>query len=84
MAAVATLTHNKYFKLAYHVHCHARLYIQGFCLACLFVTLSPGFCPVTLRMCHRAELAQHLISEANRLAPSVKVPFSAGLAQRQI
>ncbi len=40
-ATVATLTHSrKHFKLAYHVHCHAILHIQGFCLACLFVTLS--------------------------------------------
>ncbi len=30
-------------------------------------------------MCYRAELAQHLISEANRLAPSVKYYFQQGL-----
>lgn len=30
-------------------------------------------------MCYRAELAQHLISEANRLTPSVKYHFQQGL-----
>lgn len=30
-------------------------------------------------MCYRAELAQHLISEAKRLAPSVKYHFQQGL-----
>ena len=40
-AAAATLTHiHKHFKLAYHVHCQATLYIQSVCLACLFVTVS--------------------------------------------
>ena len=41
IAAVATLTHScKHLKLAYYVHYHARLYIQGLCLAWLYVTLS--------------------------------------------
>lgn len=34
IAAVATLMHSYiHLKLAYYVHYHARLYIQGICLA---------------------------------------------------